>query len=89
MPLVKNFTATNLPRAFILNGLAAAVTIVLALYIKGRMDTYQDPKGEQITRTTDFNSIGLTFLITFIASVLGYILLYFTFGYGGGMLATN
>lgn len=86
MPIIQ-FQATNLPRAFILNGLASALIIVLALYIKGRYDTYLDNHGDEVVHDTNFKSISITFLVTFIASIGAYVLMYYTFGYGGGMLA--
>jgi hypothetical protein len=88
MPLIQ-FHATNYVRAFILNGLASALIIVIAIYIKGKFDTYKDPDGTDITRETNFKSMGLTFMFTFLASIAGYVLLYYTFGFGGGMLSAS
>ena len=87
MPLIKNFRSTNIWKAFILNSIAAAIVIVIGITVKDHFDTYttHDDKGK-ITRKTNFTSISLTVLFTFLTSFLAYTIMYFVFGFGGGML---
>lgn len=87
MPLIKNFRSTNIWKAFILNSIAAAIVIVIGITVKNHFDTYttDDDKGK-ITRETNFTSISLTVLFTFLTSFLAYTIMYLVFGFGGGML---
>lgn len=82
MPII-NLKPTDLKRAFFLNAFASALILIIALYIKGRYDTYRNIKGENVQRETNFKSLGLTFLFTFIGAFGGYVLMYYTFGYSG------
>tara|TARA_B110000908_G_C9929380_1_gene303205 strand:- start:143 stop:415 length:273 start_codon:yes stop_codon:yes gene_type:complete len=86
MPLIKGFESTNIWNAFILNSLASTLVIFIAMAVKERYDNYTDKKNREINRTTNFKSIGMTIVATFIASMLAYTLMYVIFGYGGGML---
>ena len=88
MPLIKNFRSTNIWKAFILNSIAAAIVIVIGITVKDHFDTYttdDDSKGK-ITRKTNFTSISLTILFTFLTSFVAYTIMYIVFGFGGGML---
>jgi len=86
MALYEGFKATTIWKAFILNSIAAALIILIAMIVKDRFDTYKDNKGESITRTTNFKSISLTLLVTFSASMIAFTLMHFMFDYGGGQL---
>ena len=89
MPLIKNFKSTTIWKAFILNSIVSTLVIILAITIKDRMDKYTDKKGKKITRTTDLKILGATILVTFSATLMAYILMYITVGYGGGMLTND
>lgn len=82
------YRATTYLHAFVLNALASALIIVIAIYIKGRFDKYSAPDGQTVVHTTNFRSLGYTFMFTFIASIGAYALMHYTLGYGGGMLTT-
>ena len=88
MPLIRGFHSTNVWKAFTLNSIVATLVIFLAMMVKGKFDSYQDEKGRIITRTTNAKSVLLTLLVTFGTSMLAYILMYFLFGFGKGMLDT-
>jgi len=88
MPLINNFRSTSIWKAFILNSLVASIVIVIGITVKDHFDTYttdDDSKGK-ITRKTNFTSISLTVLFTFLTSFLAYTIMYLVFGFGGGML---
>lgn len=85
MPLIKNFRSTNIWNAFILNSIAAAIVIVIGITVKDHFDTYTKDDSK-ITRKTNFTSISLTVLFTFLTSFLAYTIMYLVFGFGGGML---
>jgi hypothetical protein len=93
MPLIKNFKATDVWRAFLLNSILSAIVIFIALTVKSNFDNYRLKKGQEnknddtIDRTTNSESIILTLLFTFIASFASYTLMYWIFGFGGGMIA--
>ena len=89
MPLIQNFRSTNIWNAFILNSIAAALVIVISITIKDHFDTYTINKNlekNSIQRSTNFTSISLTILFTFLTSFLAYTIMYLVFGFGGGML---
>lgn len=90
MPLIQNFRSTNVWNAFILNSIAAAIVIVIGMTVKEHFDTYivDDNNSNKIKRTTNFTSISLTILFTFLTSFLAYTIMYFVFGFGGGMLTS-
>ena len=90
MPLIKHFKSTNVWNAFILNSIAAAIVIVIGISAKEHFDTYivDDNNSNKVTRTTNFTSISLTILFTFLTSFLAYTIMYFVFGFGGGMLTS-
>lgn len=96
MPLIKNFRATTPWKAFILNALVSSIVIVLALYIKGALDSYHveddnvdNNLNDKVKHRTSFKSVGITFAVTFVASLGAYFLMHFTFGFGGGMLVSS
>jgi hypothetical protein len=90
MPLIQNFKSTNVWNAFILNSIAAAIVIVIGISVKEHFDTYivDDNNSNKVKRTTNFTSISLTILFTFLTSFLAYTIMYFVFGFGGGMLTS-
>lgn len=79
MPWFKGFRATTLRRAFILNSIAAAMVASIAVLVKDRMDAnypklrYQDK----------FYAV---FIVSFISSIVVYVVLYRLFGFGASML---
>lgn len=90
MPLIQHFRSTNVWNAFILNSIAASIVIVIGMTVKEHFDTYivDDNNSNKIKRTTNFTSISLTILFTFLISFLAYTIMYFVFGFGGGMLTS-
>ena len=90
MPLIKHFKSTNVWNAFILNSIAAAIVIVISISVKDHFDTYivDNNDSNKITRKTNFTSISLTVLCTFLTSFLAYTIMYFIFGFGGGMITS-
>ena len=89
-PLIKDFQATNISRAFILASLllaiVASVTTEIRLYLeKDENKIFSVHVKDLKTQHKYF----ITFSISIIVSVLFYILFHYIFGYGGGMLADN
>jgi hypothetical protein len=97
MPIIKNFRATNVWKAFILNSILTSVIILVSVTSKQYLDNYiiidnndDDKKGNnKIVHTTNFKSLMISLLLTFTISMLSYTIMYFTFGYGSGMLVSN
>ena len=89
MPLIHNFMATNVWKAFALNSMVSALVIFFAITIKGKLDTYVDKNNNQVQRYTTINSVIFTLIFTFLASYLAYTFMHFIFGYGGGMTISS
>lgn len=97
MPIIKNFRATNIWKAFILNSILTSVIILVSVTSKQYLDSYiiidnneDDKKGNnKIVHKTNFKSLMISLLLTFTISMLSYTIMYFTFGYGSGMLVSN
>lgn len=87
MPFIKNFRATTIWKAFALNSLASSLIILLAITIKSNFDNYVDEKNRRVIRRTTWSGVFLTLLFTFLATFMAYAIMFWTFGYGSGMLA--
>tara|TARA_Y100000389_G_scaffold121621_1_gene119036 strand:- start:353 stop:637 length:285 start_codon:yes stop_codon:yes gene_type:complete len=94
MPLISGFRSTNVWKAFILNSIASSLVIIVALTVKSNFDTFSNNKNinkdtNGVKQQTNFKSIMLTIIATFISSMIAYSTMYFLFGYGGGMLVND
>jgi len=89
MPIIKGFKSTSVWKAFLLNSFASTLVIFIAVTVKERYDTFTNKKNEEINRSTNFKSIGLTLIATFIASMVAYVFMWIVFGFGGGMLVDD
>lgn len=79
---IVNYRATTLNRAFILNALATTLIALVTVEARFVIDRYTDVNNE-------FVSILMTLLIGFFSALIIYWVLFFIFGYGGGMLASD
>ena len=91
MPIFRNFRATNVWKAFILNSILTSIVILVSITSKQYLDNYIDIDGNKnkIVHKTNFKSLIITLLVTFVISMLSYTIMYFTFGYGSGMLVIS
>ena len=91
MPLISGFKETSIWKAFILNSIVSSLVIIIALTVKSKFDTFSSNNKDtnEVKQQTNFKSILLTILATFISSMIAYSIMYFFVGYGGGMLVTN
>lgn len=88
LPVFKNFFANTFMKAFILNAIAVAVISALSIEIRSYLDTLgRDVKGGW--NLTDFTKTLIVFSSAFMVAILVYLILYFTVGFGGGMLTTH
>lgn len=92
MPLIRNFRATDVWKAFILNSLLTSVIILVSITSKQYLDNfieddYTNETGKNI-RKTSLQNILISFLLTFIICMLSYTIMYYIFGFGGGMITT-
>ena len=78
-PLVPGFKATTFFKAFALNALATALIAIIAITTKGSLD--KDTKLEESAKGF------IAFLAAFVSAFCTYVILYFLFHFGGGMLA--
>ena len=98
MVLIKHFHSTNIWNAFILNSIASSLVIVFALTVKDFLNLYTNINPDKINdkdnnmkmkvKITWYNIL-IIFIVTFFISMIAYTLMYFIFGFGGGMLAPN
>ena len=89
MPITEKFLADTRLNAFILGSLATTGAVVAGVVIKLRMDTFTDKDGNKVTHHTSWKSIIYTIIITFVASLLAYAILYYLFDMGGGMMSCD
>lgn len=92
IPFTKKFRATNLFKAYLLNALAAAFIASVASEIRIRLSNDKDSMyillnswlpGKQVNEDVLYI---FTFLVSFLACLFVYNILYVLFMFGGGML---
>ena len=92
MPLIKNVRATDVWKAFILNSLLTSIIILVSITSKQYLDNFIEDDDTTITgknvRKTSVPNIIISFVLTFIISMISYTIMYYTFGFGGGMVAS-
>lgn len=81
MPIL-DFRSTNINRAFLLNAFSTALIAIVTIEAKNLLDRNEISES-QIARTF------LAFLSGFLSALVIYWVLYFLFGFGGGMLAPS
>lgn len=87
LPLYFRFRATDLPRAFTLASMVSAVVVVLGATFKDVIEMAKIPKEERDNHPrTSWGSVFISMLLTFVTAMIVYALMFFIFGYGGGML---
>ena len=86
IPFIKNFKATTIVKAFILQAMAATIVIFIAVTLKGKYDKYTDKHGTTIVNEITWRSVVFTLLFTFATALFAYSMMFWIFGYGGGML---
>lgn len=88
MPLISGFRSTNVWKAFFLNSIASTLVIFIAMTVKSKLDTFVDKKNpdRDIIRSTNWRSIIFTLVATFGTSMMAFTVMYFVFGFGGGLL---
>jgi hypothetical protein len=95
MALVNGMYATSFLKAFFLNALALAVVAVGAIELRERLN---DDKSNAYLFFNNFFSGstlseiqkgGIVFISSFVFSIFTYLIMYFLFGYGGGLLSAK
>jgi len=85
MALIKGFQATSFWKAFVLNALANTIIVLVAMFLKSEFEKLQHDNVPALSPALIVAVIGSTFL----AALIAYAALYFTFGFGGGMLVVE
>ena len=78
MPVFKDFRANTFLKAFLLNAISASIIASSAITVKDRLDV--------LTKYDLYTKIILTFIITFIITLCSFGVMYYLFGFGGGMM---
>jgi hypothetical protein len=95
LPVLKNFYATNIFKAFILNAIAVALIATMAIElrrelndVKGRFYLLVNPlfAGNQLTERQKAIVVAIA---SFLGAILVYHFMYLIFGFGGGMLTSS
>ena len=79
MTLVKNFKSTTVWNAFILNSIVTTLVIVFTLLAKDYADKHHKDKEYSV-------GVFASIIAAFLTSMLAYTVMYYAFGFGGGML---
>jgi hypothetical protein len=91
-PLVPDFRATTLPRAFLLNAVATAAIAALAIEMRSQLDNQKSRtygyfnsmfEGESLSER---DKIIIVFSTALIGALVVYHMMYALVGFGGGML---
>lgn len=94
-PIIKNFHATTLIKAYILNALAVALVAAGGIELRTLLN---DEKSNAYLffngvigsgKLTDFEKTVIVFAGSFIIAMFAYTMLYILFGFGGGMLSSS
>lgn len=94
-PVVKNFYATSIFKAFILNAIAVALIATMAVElrkelndVKGRFYLLVNPlfAGNELTERQKAIVVAIA---SFLGAILVYHFMYLLFGFGGGMLTSS
>lgn len=80
--MFKGMESTSIWKAFVIKAIMSSLIIIIAVTVKEKFDTFKDKKDEEIIRTTNIKSLGVTFVATFVATMIAYTTVWCFFGYG-------
>ena len=92
VPLIKNFRATGLRKAFVLNALVTAAIVVIAMEIRKAFEDEHNYFYGYFNRLygtkhlSEVQIVTIVFPATFLSALLVYGLMYFLFEYGGNFI---
>lgn len=95
LPVLKNFYATSIFKAFILNAIAVALIATMAVELRKELD---DVKGSFYllvnplfagNELTERQKAIVVAIASFLGAILVYHFMYLIFGFGGGMLTSK
>lgn len=93
IPIINNFYATNIFKAFILNAISVALVATMAIElrrelnnVKGRFYLLVNPLFAGSALTERQKAIVVA-TVSFLGAIFVYHFMYIIFGFGGGMLA--
>lgn len=80
-PLVQNFKATTITKAFFLNSIATGAIAMIAVETRMQLDRHTD--------YSERNKVIINLVTTVVSALLTYWLMYLIFNFGGGMLTNG
>lgn len=95
IPVIKNFRATNLAKAFLLNAFVSACVVILAIEIRHIFEDEDNAvygyfnKLYGTKQMSEIQILTIVFPATLISALLVYIVMYILFGYGGNFLIST
>ena len=85
-PLIKKFRATTIPKAFLLNAIAAALIAALSIEMRIYLDN-KDIENTNNWNLSEKQKAVIVFVTAFIVAIITYSILHLLTGFGYGMLA--
>lgn len=95
-PLYKNFKATTISKAFVLNAIVAALVAAITIQFREFLDDMK--KEEVLSNPLLWSDKGIlsgyiktfySFVVALGVTLFTYLMLYVLFGFGGGMLVCS
>lgn len=93
LPIFKNFQSTSLFKAFLINGIVAALIATLTVEYRLKLENEKSyyyvytSKFFQSKKLSEIHKVLSVFALSFLVSFFIYHLMCFLFAYGGGMLS--
>ena len=91
--IIPNFRATTFTKAFILNSLVFAITAVFTIEIRIQLNNKDSRIYKLLSQFSSFDIIPhyikllYTLLAAFLAAMTVYLVMFYIFGFGGGLLS--
>ena len=85
-PLIKNFKATNITNAFIINAFSVALIASTSIQVRAYLDRLDLDKTNKWQLSETQKGL-IVFITAFTVATITYTSLYLIIGFGGGMLA--
>ena len=86
-PLVKNFRATTISRAFFINAVAFAIIAALTIEVRLFVNDNSKTEGSFFYNVSHFSKVLVVIITSFSIAMIVYLSLYAFSSYGGGFIA--
>ena len=89
MAIIKNFKSTSIWKAFVLSSITSSLIIIISISVNQKLNSYRlnHKNINKDNNKLNWFSIYITFITTFFVSLVCFTMMYFLFGFGGGMIS--